>query len=92
MCRHHREAVQAVTTLQLNFVANGQLTWRRRVGGSGVGLWHRWGRFHLARGASLLVCVGLFPFVAPWAGSSVAYWSLPTRTATGSRMRPGSPG
>ena len=31
--------LQAVTTLQLNFVANGHLTWRRRVAGSGVGLW-----------------------------------------------------
>jgi hypothetical protein len=44
--------LQAVTTLQLNFVANGRLTWRRRVAGSGVGLWQRWGRFHLARGRS----------------------------------------
>ena len=43
-------AVQAVTTLQLNFVANGRLTWRHRVAGSRVGLWHRWGRFQLARG------------------------------------------
>ena len=69
-------AVQAVTTLQLNFVANGRLTWRRRLVGSGVGSWRRWGRFHLARGASLLLCVGLFPLVAPRTGSSVAYWSL----------------
>jgi glycosyltransferase XagB len=69
-------ALQAVTTLQLNFVANGRLTWRRRVAGSGVGLSRRWGRFHLARGASLLACVGLFPLVAPRTGSSVAYWSL----------------
>ena len=69
-------AVQAVTTLQLNFVANGRLTWRHRVAGSRVGLWHRWGRFHLARGASLLACVGLFPLLAPRTGSSVAYWGL----------------
>jgi cellulose synthase/poly-beta-1,6-N-acetylglucosamine synthase-like glycosyltransferase len=69
-------ALQAVATLQLNFAANGRLTWRRRVAGSGVGLWRRWGRFHLARGASLLVCVGLFPLVAPLTGPSVAYWSL----------------
>jgi glycosyltransferase XagB len=68
-------AVQAVTTLQLNFVANGHLTWRR-VAGSEVGRWGRWGRFHVARGASLLVCIGLFPPVARLAGSSVAYWSL----------------
>jgi glycosyltransferase XagB len=69
-------AAQAVTTLQLNFVANGRLTWRRRVAGSGIGLWRRWGRFHLARRASLLLCIGLFPIVAPWTGSSIAYWSL----------------
>jgi endoglucanase len=37
---------------------------------------HRWGRFHLARGTSLLACVGLFPLLAPRTGSSVAYWSL----------------
>lgn len=69
-------AVQAVTTLQLNFVANGRLTWRRRVAGSGVGLWRRWGRFHVARAASLLLCIALFPIVASSTGSSVAYWSL----------------
>ncbi|HEV2919868.1 MAG TPA: glycosyltransferase, partial [Actinomycetota bacterium] len=69
-------AVQAVTTLQLNFVANGRLTWRRRVAGSGVGLWRRWGRFHVARAASLLLCIALFPIVASSTDSSVAYWSL----------------
>jgi cellulose synthase/poly-beta-1,6-N-acetylglucosamine synthase-like glycosyltransferase len=69
-------AVQAVATLQLNFVANGHLTWRRRVAGSRVGRWRRWGRFHVARGAGLLVCIGLFPSLAPLIGSSVAYWSL----------------
>src|SRR4029450_7050086 len=69
-------AVQAVTTLQLNFVANGRLTWRRRLAGSGGGLWGRWGRFHLARGASLLLCIALFPVVAPSTGTSVAYRSL----------------
>jgi putative flippase GtrA len=69
-------ALQAVTTLQLNFVANGRLTWGRRVAGSTVGLWERWGRFHLARGMSLLVCISLFPLLAPLSGSSAAYWSL----------------
>ncbi|HKO86326.1 MAG TPA: glycosyltransferase [Actinomycetota bacterium] len=69
-------AVQAVTTLQLNFVANGRLTWRRRIVASGAGLWRRWGRFHLARGASLLLCIALFPVVATSTGTSVAYWSL----------------
>jgi glycosyltransferase XagB len=69
-------AVQAVTTLQLNFVANGRLTWRRQMAGSGAGLWRRWGGFHLARGASLLLCIALFPVVATSTGTSVAYWSL----------------
>jgi cellulose synthase/poly-beta-1,6-N-acetylglucosamine synthase-like glycosyltransferase len=68
-------AVQAVTTLQLNFVANGRVTWRS-LAGSEVGCWRRWGRFHLARGASLLLCIALFPAVARWTGSSGAYWSL----------------
>ena len=68
-------AVQAVTTLQLNFVANGRITWRG-LAGSEVGRWRRWGRFHLARGASLLLCIALFPAVARWTGSSGAYWSL----------------
>jgi putative flippase GtrA len=68
--------LQAVTTLQLNFVANRHLTWRRQMAGSELGLWRRWGRFHVARGLSLLVCVGLFPLLAPSTGASVAYWSL----------------
>jgi hypothetical protein len=66
----------SVATLQLNFAANGGLIWRRRVAGSGISLWRRWGRFHLARGASLLLCVALFPVVAASTSSSVAYWSL----------------
>src|SRR4029450_10804768 len=36
----------------------------------------RWGRFHLARGASLLLCVGLFPLMAPRTGSPLAHWTL----------------
>src|SRR4029453_1637253 len=68
--------LQAVATLQLNFVANGRLTWRRQIAGGGTSRWRRWGRFHLARGASLLLCIALFPAVAPSTGTSVAYWSL----------------
>jgi glycosyltransferase XagB len=67
--------VQAVVTLQANFVANLHLTWRRRVAGSRVRLRRRWLRFHLARGGSLLVCVAAFPIVAPLVGASVAHWS-----------------
>jgi cellulose synthase/poly-beta-1,6-N-acetylglucosamine synthase-like glycosyltransferase len=68
--------LQAVVTLQVNFAGNRVLTWRRRVAGSGVALWRRWGRFHVARGAGLLLCVALFPVVAPVAGRTVAYWGL----------------
>jgi putative flippase GtrA len=68
--------LQAAVTLQLNFLANRHLTWRERVRGSRVGLLRRWGRFQLARGAGLLLCVGLFPVVAPLVGRSAAYWSL----------------
>jgi putative flippase GtrA len=67
--------LQAVVTLQVNFAGNRVLTWRRRVAGSGVALWRRWGRFHVARGAGLLLCVALFPVVAPVAGRTVAYWA-----------------
>ncbi|HZD00972.1 MAG TPA: glycosyltransferase [Actinomycetes bacterium] len=68
--------IQAVVTLQFNFWANRHLTWRRRITGSPVRLWRRWGRFHLARGASLLVSVAAFPIVAPRVGPAIAYWSL----------------
>jgi glycosyltransferase XagB len=69
-------ALQAVVTLQVNFLANHRVTWRRRVAGSDVGPVRRWGRFQLARGAGLLLSVALFPLVAPLAGRSVAYWGL----------------
>jgi glycosyltransferase XagB len=68
--------VQAVVTLQANFAGNRLLTWRRRVAGSGVALWRRWGRFQVARGAGLLLCVALFPVTAPVTGRTVAYWGL----------------
>ena len=69
-------ATQAVATLQLNFLANRALTWRRRISGSTVPLWRRWGRFQLARGGSLLLTVAAFPLLAPRLGASLAYWSL----------------
>ena len=69
-------ALQAVVTLQVNFLANRHLTWRRRVAGSGLGLMDRWARFQLARGAGLLLSVALFPLAAPVTGRSAAYWGL----------------
>lgn len=69
-------AVQALLTLQLNFAANHRLTWRERTAGSGVPPRLRWLRFQLARGASLLTCVALFPVLAPRLGISAAYWLL----------------
>src|SRR4029450_10843772 len=68
--------LQAVATLQLNFVANGRLTWRRQIAGGGTSRWRRWGRFHLARGASLLVCIALFPGGGPPPATSAASGSL----------------
>jgi putative flippase GtrA len=51
-------ALQAVATLQVNFVANRHLTWRQRVAGSDVGGWTRWRRFQLARGAVAIPRLG----------------------------------
>jgi glycosyltransferase XagB len=68
--------VQAITTLQVNFVANRYLTWRDRMAGSRVGLRRPWLRFQVARGAGLLLTVVLFPITAPRTGTTVAYWSL----------------
>jgi putative flippase GtrA len=65
--------LQAVATLQLNFLANRHLTWRRRIAGSGVGIWTRWRRFQLARGAGLLLRVAAFPQLARVTGPSAAY-------------------
>jgi cellulose synthase/poly-beta-1,6-N-acetylglucosamine synthase-like glycosyltransferase len=68
--------VQAVLTLQLNFAANHRLTWRARTAGSRVPLLVRWLRFQLARGASLLAGIALFPVLAPRLGTAAAYWLL----------------
>jgi cellulose synthase/poly-beta-1,6-N-acetylglucosamine synthase-like glycosyltransferase len=69
-------AVQAVLTLQLNFVANSLITWRQRTRGSTVPVRVRWLRFQVARLASLLLTVAAFPSLAPVVGTSPAYWSL----------------
>jgi glycosyltransferase XagB len=69
-------AVQAVLTLQLNFVANSLITWRQRTRGSTVPVRVRWLRFQVARVASLLLSVAAFPLLAPVVGTSPAYWSL----------------
>jgi cellulose synthase/poly-beta-1,6-N-acetylglucosamine synthase-like glycosyltransferase len=68
--------VQAVATLQLNFVGNCLLTWRKRTSGSAVPVRVRWLRFQVARLASLLLTVAMFPLLAPAIGTSPAYWSL----------------
>jgi putative flippase GtrA len=68
--------VQAVLTLQVNFVANSLITWRRRMSGSVTPVRVRWLRFQVARLASLLLSVAMFPVSAPVVGTSVAYWSL----------------
>ena len=73
-------AVQAVLTLQLNFVGNALLTWRSRTAGSTSRRRVRWLRFQVARLASLLSSVVLFPVLAPVLapvlGTSPAYWLL----------------
>lgn len=68
-------AVVAVT-LQLNFLGSRAFTWRRRVSGSRLPWWHRWRRFHLARGSSALLSVLTFPVLAPVVGTVAAYWGL----------------
>lgn len=68
--------LQFLITLQLNFLANYAVTWRRRVAGSPLGFWLRWRRFQVARGASAVVCVAAFPFLAPAVGTTAAYWGL----------------
>ena len=68
--------VQALLTLQLNFVANRHLTWRHRLIGARQRMWYRWRRFHLARGAGTVLTIAAFPVLAPRVGHAVAYWSL----------------
>ena len=68
--------VQAVLTLQLNFVGNSLITWRQRTSESEVPVRVRWLRFQVARLASLLLSVAMFPVLAPLIGTSPAYWSL----------------
>lgn len=68
--------VQIVVTLQLSFMIHDVLTWRAHTGGLRLGRWRRWRRFQLARGASALLSVFAFPFLAPVVGSGAAYWML----------------
>jgi cellulose synthase/poly-beta-1,6-N-acetylglucosamine synthase-like glycosyltransferase len=68
--------VQVLVTLQLNFAANRQLTWRRRLAGSPQATSMRWWRFHAARGASAVLSVAAFPMLSPRLGHTGAYWTL----------------
>ncbi|WP_446218369.1 glycosyltransferase [Micromonospora sp. IBHARD004] len=69
-------AVQLVVTLQLSFVAHDQLTWRRHTAVRADRRSRRWRRFQTARGASALLSLVAFPFLAPVTGTAVAYWGL----------------
>ncbi|NYF59490.1 glycosyltransferase [Micromonospora purpureochromogenes] len=69
-------AVQLAFTLQLSFVAHDRLTWRRRTLGRPAGRTRRWWRFQTARGASALLSLVAFPFLAPVTGTTAAYWGL----------------
>jgi cellulose synthase/poly-beta-1,6-N-acetylglucosamine synthase-like glycosyltransferase len=68
-------AVVAVT-LQLNFIGSCYVTWRERLRVATLRLSQRWRRFHVARGASALVCVAGFPPLAAAIGNAAAYWTL----------------
>jgi len=72
--------VQAVISLQINFVLNNQFTWADRRGQS-RSLWNRWVRFHGARGLAfvlnqllfaLLTALGVHYLVACIFGIAVA--------------------
>ncbi len=71
---------QVLITLQLNFVANRELTWRSRSSvarhRAARGFWASWWRFHTARGASTLLCLAAFPGLAAAIGAMTAYWLL----------------
>ncbi|WP_446219383.1 glycosyltransferase [Micromonospora sp. IBHARD004] len=69
-------AVQIVLTLQLSFVAHDRLTWRRHIVGRTAGRSRRWRRFQAARGASAVLSLVAFPFLAPVLGTGLAYWGL----------------
>lgn len=69
-------ATVVATTLQLSFLGNRTLTWRRRVERSHLRWWHRWRRFHLARGAGALLSLLAFPALAGPMGPAAAYWGL----------------
>jgi hypothetical protein len=68
--------VQAVLTLELNFVAGLLYTWRYHFHLSRAGLSLRWIRFHIGRGGSLLVNVAVFPLIVPAFGATGAFVAL----------------
>ncbi len=69
-------ATALVLTLQVNFVLNRWLTWRRHIEGSSIGAFRRWRRFQAARSAGLVLNVAAFPVLAPLVGVTWAYWAL----------------
>jgi cellulose synthase/poly-beta-1,6-N-acetylglucosamine synthase-like glycosyltransferase len=67
---------QVLVTLQWNFVANRELTWRRGTTGRARSLLASWWRFHTARGASTALGLLAFPGLAGRIGAATAYWLL----------------
>jgi glycosyltransferase XagB len=78
-------AIQIVLTLQLSFLAHDFVTWRRHTLDPGARRFGRWWRFQVARGASAVLSLVVFPFLAPVVGIAAAYWGLlvtgPSRTS-----------
>ncbi|MGP4100886.1 glycosyltransferase [Nonomuraea sp. KM90] len=68
--------LQFAITLQASFAANYLLTWHPRISGSALSLGTRWRRFQIARGASAVLNMVAFPFLAPVTGTAAAYWGL----------------
>ena len=69
-------AVQAVVTLQVNFLAGLLLTWRWQTSGLRNGLWRRWLYFHAGRGTVLLANLAVFPVAAAHLGITPAFVGL----------------
>ena len=66
-------AIQAVVTLQANFLAGLLFTWRWRIASTWAGVWRRWFSFHMGRGTVLALNLALFPLLAPLLGISGAF-------------------
>jgi cellulose synthase/poly-beta-1,6-N-acetylglucosamine synthase-like glycosyltransferase len=69
-------ATQIVLTLQVSFLAHDFLTWRRHTSDRSARRYGRWWRFQTARGASAMLSLVGFPFLAPVVGIAPAYWGL----------------